>query len=479
MLQIDWTPNRDLDMPLHVQIIHYIKEKIKNGEWPIGTVLPSQRKLAALFNVNRSTIVSAFEELAAEGLLETKKGSGTTVSNTTWNLLGTASLDWHGYVRTGMHEPNVKLIQAINHAEANPAFIRLGTGELSPDLLPQQEIIKLLQNAHSLPLGYSEPKGSYALRQQLSLFLQNRGIHVSPSAILITSGSLQALQLIAGGLLSKGSAILYESPSYIQSVPVFESAGTMTVGLTGEDAITQQIRKYLRTSDAALFYANPTFHNPTGRVWDLNERQQLLAACQQLSLPIIEDDAYYDLWLDTPPPPPLKALDSQGTVLYMGTFSKSMSPGLRIGWVAGPEPVINRLADSKMQTDYGASSISQYVAEQWLSTGIYVQATEKIRSALKERRDLVLQYLDNYFTQVATWERPSGGFYIWLKMRHSIPIHTLFEKALQQGILLNPGQIYERNNTQHLRISYAYASTEQMRQGLEKLAELIVELQRL
>jgi GntR family transcriptional regulator, regulator for abcA and norABC len=134
MLQIDWAPNRDLHIPLHVQIIHYIKEKIKNGEWPLGTVLPSQRKLAALFNVNRSTIVSAFEELAAEGLLESKKGSGTTVRNTTWNLLGAASLDWQGYVRTGMHEPNVKLIQAINHAEADPSSIRLGTGELSPDL---------------------------------------------------------------------------------------------------------------------------------------------------------------------------------------------------------------------------------------------------------------------------------------------------------------------------------------------------------
>jgi GntR family transcriptional regulator, regulator for abcA and norABC len=345
--------------------------------------------------------------------------------------------------------------------------------------VPNQEITKLLQNAHSLSLGYSEQKGSYALRQQLSHFLKNRDIHVSPSAILITSGSLQALQLIAGGLLAKGSTILYESPSYIQSVPVFESAGTVTVGLTGKDAITQQIHKHLRTSDAALFYANPTFHNPTGRIWDLAERQQLLATCQQLSLPIIEDDAYYDLWLDTPPPPPLKALDSQGTVLYMGKFSKSMSPGLRIGWVAGPEPVINRLADSKMQTDYGASSISQYVAEQWLSTGINVQVTERIRSALKERRDKVLRYLDAYFTPIATWERPAGGFYIWLKMHQSIPINTLFEKAFQQGILLNPGQIYERNNTQHLRISYAYASMDQMQYGLKKLAEFIRDLQKI
>lgn len=479
MAYIDWKPNRDLDIPIHIQIIYYIKNKIKNGEWTVGTVLPSQRKLAELFDVNRSTIVSALGELAAEGLLKTKTGSGTTVSNTTWNLLAAPSPDWQNYVQSGMHKPNFKLIQAINSAEADSSIIRLGTGELAPELLPSEEITSLLHRADTIPLGYSEPKGSYALRLQLSRFLQNRDIHVSPAAILITSGSLQALQLIAGGLLAKGSTILYESPSYIQSVPVFQSSGTNIFGLAKKDIdITQQIRQYMRTNDASLFYANPTFHNPTGRLWNLAERQRLLPACQQLSLPIIEDDAYYDLWLDAPPPPPLKAFDTQGNVLYTGSFSKSMSPGIRIGWIAGPEPVIDRLADSKMQTDYGASSLSQYVAERWLATGMYLQATEKIRSALRNRRDVVLQFLKENFKDIASWNQPQGGFYIWLRLHRSIPIHTLFEKALQHFILLNPGQIYERNDTNHLRISYAYASIDQLEYALKQLAALVVSLQK-
>lgn len=479
MAHIDWKPNRNLDIPIQVQITLYIKEKIKNGEWTVGTKLPSQRKLAELFDVNRSTIVSALGELAADGLLDTKTGSGTTVSNTTWNLLAAPSPDWQNYVQSGMHEPNFKLIQSINLAEADPSVIRLGTGELAPELLPSEEITSMLHNADTIPLGYSEPKGSYALRLQLSRFLENRDIHVSPAAILVTSGSLQALQLIAGGLLGKGSTVLYEAPSYIQSVPVFQSAGTNIFGLGKKNIdITQQIRLYMRTNDAALFYANPTFHNPTGRLWNEAERQRLLLACQQLSLPIIEDDAYYDLWLEEPPPPPLKALDKQGNVLYTGSFSKSMSPGIRIGWIAGPEPVIDRLADSKMQTDYGASSISQYVAERWLATGAHLQAAERIRDALRKRRDTVLQFLLENFRDIASWDKPQGGFYIWLKLHRSIPIHALFEKALLQGILLNPGQIYDRNDTHHLRISYAYAPIEQLEYALKQLAALIKNLQK-
>lgn len=474
MAEIDWKPNRDLDISIQVQIIQYIKSKINNGEWTVGTKLPPQRELAALFEVNRSTVVSALEELIADGLLETKIGSGTTVCNTTWNLITKPSPNWHDYVQAGMHEPNVKLIQAINLAEADPSMIRLGTGELAPDLLPSAEISSLLRNADTLPLSYSEPKGSYALRIQLSQYLQKKDINVSPAAILITSGSLQALQLIAGGLLKKGSTVLYESPSYIQSVPVFQSAGINIFGLTKKDTdITQKIRQYMRTNDAALFYANPTFHNPTGRIWDITERQRLLQACQQLSLPIIEDDAYYDLWLDTPPPPPLKAMDTQGTVLYTGSFSKSISPGLRIGWIAGPEPVIDRLADSKMQTDYGASSLSQFAVERWLATDFHSGAIEKTRTALRARRDVVLKLLQENFKDIADWVKPLGGFYIWLRLHQSVPIHTLFEKAIQRGILLNPGQIYERNDTQHLRLSYAYASIDQFEYALKQLAYLI------
>ncbi|MEK4965372.1 winged helix-turn-helix domain-containing protein [Weizmannia sp. FSL K6-3076] len=137
----NWTLNKHSDIPLYQQIYEYIKAKILNGEWPVGTRLPTQRELARKFEVNRSTVVYALGELAAEGLIESKVGKGTAVANNTWSLLASAQPpDWHHYVKAGTYEPNKPFIQEINKAEANPQMIRLGTGELSPELLPAEHI---------------------------------------------------------------------------------------------------------------------------------------------------------------------------------------------------------------------------------------------------------------------------------------------------------------------------------------------------
>ena len=159
MPEIEWKPQKTSSVPLHQQISDYMRKKIINGEWTIGTKIPPQRYLANLFQVNRSTIVIALDELAADGLIESKVGSGTRVINNTWSLLAsTPPPDWISYVKSGIHKPNITIIQKINKAEAEPNFIRLGTGELSPDLLPNKKMREILQidNEQSLSLGYME-----------------------------------------------------------------------------------------------------------------------------------------------------------------------------------------------------------------------------------------------------------------------------------------------------------------------------------
>ncbi|MFC5591484.1 PLP-dependent aminotransferase family protein [Sporosarcina soli] len=481
MLQIDWKPQKSSTLPLHLQITTYMKKKIMNGEWTIGTKIPSQRALAQQFEVNRSTIVTALEELAADGLIESKVGSGTSVVNNTWSLLAsTPPPDWTSYVRSGIHEPNIQLIQKINEAEADPTIIRLGTGELSPDLLPHEQMKQFLQMevGETISLGYEEPKGSLALRETISQYLKRKGIEAGPASILIVSGALQALQLISVGLLKRGSVIFHETPSYLNSIHVFQSAGMKLFGipLDHEGIQHDSIGRLKRQHQASLLYTIPSFHNPTGTLMSENRRQQLLDICKKEALPIIEDDVYGELWLDTPPAKPIKANDTQGNVLYMGSVSKSLSPGVRIGWIVGPEPVIDRLADIKMQTDYGSSSLSQYVVNQWIKSGGYEEYLDQIRAELKVRRDFAITILNTYFSKIATWTIPSGGFYIWLRLQPEISIRKLFDRALQEGILLNPGSVYDKNNLEHLRLSYAYASLEEIEKGLIRLAELIIEL---
>ncbi len=478
MNSLDWKPNKASSTPLHIQIKQYIKEKIENGEWTPGSKIPPQRALAKALGVNRSTVVLAMDELMAEGLIEGKSGSGTRVINNTWSLLSsTPPPDWDSYVQSGIHQPNRTTIQEINRAEFYPHIVRLGTGELSPELFPagmMKDIFNGLTDRIE-SLGYEEPKGLFYLREQISRYVSRFGIDVSPSSILIVSGALQALQLISVGLLQRGSTIFLEKPSYLYSLHVFQSAGMRLFGIPLDyDGIrTKTITEQKKRQNAALLYTIPSFHNPTGTLMSEERRKELIRVCEKEQLPVIEDDVYRELWMDSPPPAPLKALDKNGLVLYLGSLSKSLSPGLRIGWVIGPEAVIERLADIKMQVDYGSSSLSQWAAAECLSSGLYEQHLERIREALKLRREVAIFALNKHFSDIATWTAPKGGFYIWLNILPNISIRRLFVKALQEGILLNPGNVYDQQESKNIRLSYSYASISDMERGIEHLAGLI------
>ncbi|OYD07319.1 PLP-dependent aminotransferase family protein [Paludifilum halophilum] len=473
MSRSDWKPQREGNVPVYRQIADHIKEKIASGQWPVGSRLPSQRVLARDFGVNRSSVVTALEELAAEGILEGRVGSGTRVVNDTWSLLPSLPPDWSSMVDAGIHSPNLSMIRKINEEEFTPRMIRLGTGELSPEWYPRESMGRVLQRVSRkiVSLGYEEPKGLLPLRQEISRYLASIGITAAPSSILVVSGALQALQLISLGLLEKGSTILLEKPSYLFSIRVFQSAG---MKLTGFPFRREGLRMdRVRHARASLYYTIPSFHNPTGALMSEERRRELLASCERERLPLIEDDVYRELSLDGPVPPPLKARDSKGTVLYLGSLSKVLAPGLRIGWVVGPEPVIDRLADIKMQTDYGSSTLSQWVAAEWLAEGSYRAHVERVRKELRKRRADADRILRKYWGDWADWELPAGGFYIWVRFRKPLPLHRLFEQALRRGVLLNPGSLYDPGDRSHLRLSYAYAPRREWERGVRIVADLL------
>ncbi|RYL86853.1 PLP-dependent aminotransferase family protein [Sporolactobacillus sp. THM19-2] len=471
--------NRQSEVPLYEQVKRHIEDKIKNGVWTPGTRLPSQRSLADSFHVNRSTIITALELLTSRGLIEGRRGGGTRVLNNTWGLMaGKKPTNWGTYVESGQYKPNLPMIQKINQAEFSPEVIRLGTGELSPDLLPYNRFSSLFASCNRLSLGYQEPEGDGHLREKLSGYLKRWGIDASPSSILIVSGALQALQLISTGLLDHGSTLLLEKPSYLYSIHVFQSSGMRFVGVpTDSEGIrAEQLGEIKRKYHGVILYAIPCYHNPTGTLMSEKRRQQILSICEQEQLPVIEDDVYRELWLDAPPPPPMKSIDQSGNVLYIGSFSKIFSAGMRIGWIIGPEPVINRLADIKMQIDYGSSSLSQYAAAKCLENGLYDEQASFIRKHLRARRDTLVELLDRYFSDLASWRVPSGGFYIWLKLIPPVNPRLLFDLALKRGVLLNPGVLYDRSAKQYLRLSYAYASPEEMKKAIHVLRDIIREI---
>lgn len=482
MLDIRWRPDRESKRPIYEQIVGYISGRITSGEWPVGSVLPPQRELATLLAVNRSTVVTALEELKAQGLLETSGKNGTRIARASSGSRQLGQPDWAYHIREGVHFSNDETIQQINRLETRPGMIRLSSGEVSPALYPVEDMRSVLTElAQTLGhMGYEEPRGNIALREQICLYLRQSGIRVSPDCILIVSGALQAIQLIAMGLLQTGSMVLMERPSYLYSLNILPSMGMRRYGLPldGQGLRSELLQGFRPRNHQALLYVNPCFQNPTGTVMSASRRRELMEICSRERIPVVEDDVYRELWIDKPLPPPLKAMDDQGLVLHVGSVSKTLSPGLRIGWIAGPETVIERLSDLKMQSDYGSSSLAQAAVAQWMGRGYGDGHMAALRRELGLRREAALIALQADFSDIARWEIPTGGFYVWLELLVPVRVSQVFEEALKAGVLFYPGYLYDTETNHYLRLSYSYASLEDIGRGIRKLSQIIRRLMR-
>lgn len=477
-ISIDWKPDRESPIPLYSQIVSYFSDKISRGDWASGQMIPSQRQLSEHFGVNRSTIVEAMNELASLGMIGGKSGGGTRITNDAWDLMMRSKApNWKTYFQESAFYSNLPVVQIINQFEFDRRFVRLGTGELSKEVLPAELIQQVLRRmSEKRPfINYPDQLGIPELRRAVSGHLRRYGIEIPVSGILIVSGALQALHLVSAGLVRSGSTLYVESPSYLASLNLFQSGGVRLerVPMDKSGLMPWLMRAGEGGLRESMLYTIPTFQNPTGLVMPLYRRIELLNYCREHRIPLIEDDALRDMWLDAPPPPPVKSMDEQGSVIYIGSISKVFAPGLRIGWVAGPESVIQRLADVKMQMDYGVSSLAQEVVSELLTSGLYDRGVASVREKLRERRDWMMELLDEILSPYADWKRPEGGFFVWVRLKNRISAEWLFEQALKKNILLNPGTIYDKKFASHLRISFGYLSREELRESLLLLADIL------
>lgn len=486
-LVIDWKPDRTSNVPVTEQIVDYMCHQVSSGVWPIGARLPSQRAMAEGFGVNRSTVIAAITELTDYGIVEGLHGAGTRIVSNTWSLMLPGAPDWADYVSSGFFEANNATIQTINRMEFAPNIARLGTGELDPRLFPRdmwkQVLTEAAQEIDSL--GYPPPAGMTVLREAIAAHMCRSGVNCTPAQVLITSGALQALQLISVSLLSAGSTVFAEAPSYIKSLQVFQSAGMRLSGVTMDDqglradALEHALGEYRAVSGKgadAVLYTIPTNHNPTGVTMTNQHRHDLIDCCVANRLPIIEDNAYQDLYFGDEMPKPLKTMDETGMVITLGSASKSLAPGLRIGWIIANEPIVQRLADVKMQMDYGASLLSQWTFARFLTSGLYDRYLVDLKRELHRRRDAAMESLERHFLGRAHWSQPDGGFYAWLTFEQPVRTSRLFQAALKRGVLLNPGDIYDFEGDNSLRLSYAYTTPEEFEASVDVLAQVVREV---
>ncbi|WCF05895.1 PLP-dependent aminotransferase family protein [Paenibacillus thiaminolyticus] len=469
-----WMPDRRSSQPLYQQIADDIERRIAYGEFPPGSLLPSERKLAAQLGVNRSTVILAYAELRALGIIESRSGSGTRVSKYKWGATPKHTPNWHRYVEGGSFLPNVAFLRRIREAlQQDSTLIDFASGELGADLSPVEEINALIdENHYTGYLGYDNPQGFLPLREALVSFLsQYRGIQTTESSILITSGSQQSLYLITQCLLAPGDAVAIEDPSYCYSLPMFQSAGLRLFRLPVDQhgIRPEDVRALYKKHRIKMVFLNPNYQNPTGAVLDAERRAELLHVTSELGLPIVEDDPFSLTAYDGNPPLPLKSMDSLGSVLYIGSFSKIAASGLRVGWMVAPHSVVDRLADARQQMDFGLSVVPQKVAAQFLKSAYTRPHLDRLRMNLLYKRDVAIEALQRELPGLVSFPVPQGGLHLWCKILPEVNDGKLLEEAIRNGVIFAPGSIYG-SDSGYVRFTYARPKAEEIAPGIAAFA---------
>ena len=477
---MDWHLDLTGSEAVYRIIVRHIEERVLSGEFPPGTQLPTERKLAELLKVNRSTVSIAYDELRSKGLIRSRQGSGTRVSEDAWGLDFRAP-DWAGYLSQGTFQPTLPMVRRIWEENRRSENINLARGEMSAELWPIEQLRILAERLPSdVQLGYGDPRGEKGLRSAVSKHLATQyDIKVPENRILITAGSQQGLLLVIQSLLRPGDAVALEKPSYAYSLPLFASAGVrmFPIPVDEDGLVPDEVVILHRRHKIRMVFVTPTYQNPTGTVLTHERRRKLIDICTNLRIPIVEDDAHGDLTLDGSPhpPKPLAAMEgAEHQVIYLGTLSKTFAPGLRVGWMTGPTSVIDRIAGNREQMDFGISGITQSMAEQVLTTDIWVQNVNRLRSELTKRRDMMVGALKRIFDNELNFTVSHGSYHIWAKLKQPLRDKELVEAAIRHGVVVVPGSAYGAEPG-YVRLTYASSREVEIEEGIRRLHEALSE----
>ncbi len=404
---------------------------------------------------------------------------------------------------------NSSVIREILKVTEKPGIISFAGGLPSPKTFPVQAFAqacaKVLRDDGPAALQYAASEGYGPLREWVAVDLHRQSAAVGtpwkidPAQVLITTGSQQALDLVAKILIDKGSRVLVETPTYLGALqaftpmePEYVSIASDAEGIDVDDLRAKAqtvhpelVEGFAKTSTnsvqtgslARFLYLLPNFQNPTGNTMSEARRAALSAATVQLGLPILEDNPYGDLWFDAPPPAPLTARNPEGCI-YMGSFSKTLAPGLRLGFLVAPHALYPKLLQAKQAADLHTPSFNQRMVAEVLKDGFLDHHVPTIRALYKSQRDAMLAALETNLAGTGVqWNTPGGGMFLWVKLPAGMDAVALLPKAVERNVAFVPGAAFycdaAQNNT--LRLSFVTASVEQINEGVALLAQTIRE----
>jgi GntR family transcriptional regulator/MocR family aminotransferase len=466
---------------MYQQLFDVIAERIRSGTFPAGHRLPPTRALARSLSVHRNTVVRAYEELEGAGLVQSTVGRGTFVAQAA--ALGEAApaptrghLPWDALTSTALTGEALGRSERIGRQVSVGEVIHLNRMQASPELFPHLEFQRCLQHAMrtvgAKAMGYMPRDGMPRLRSLIVSDLARLGVPASVEDLIITTGSQQALDIVARALINPGDTFLIEEATYAGALSLLSVANARIVGVPsdGEGPDLAVLERHSR-GGVKGFYLMPDCQNPLGTRISLDRREALVRWSHQAGVPLIEDDYASDLQLDDAlPPPALRSLD--GEVIYIGTYSKKLLPALRIGYLVCPPALHRRLSALKYAMDLGTSGILQCALAEFLERGYLVAHLARVRQEYRKRRDALHAALQKALPSDVTWQLPSSGLVMWLPTGELDP-EELFQEAQRQGVLVSPGTLnaLAQGAQRGLRLTYCAEPPARLVEGARRLGK--------
>ncbi|MFC5522918.1 PLP-dependent aminotransferase family protein [Polaromonas jejuensis] len=384
-------------------------------------------------------------------------------------------MEWTQAQRAKKMNPSV--IREILKVTEKPGIISFAGGLPSPKTFPvsafREACDKVLHEDGHAALQYAASEGYAPLREMVAAMLPWK---VDPAQVLITTGSQQGLDLIAKILIDAGSRVLVETPTYLGALQAFTpmEPDIVSVASDGEGVDIADLQS--KAAGARFFYVLPNFQNPTGRTMTEQRRAALSAEAARLGLPIVEDNPYGDLWFDEAPPRPLTARNPEGCV-YLGSFSKVLAPGLRLGFMVAPKSLYPKLLQAKQAADLHSPGFNQRMVAEVMKDGFLGRHVPTIRALYKSQRDAMLAAMQREMPEGVTWNTPAGGMFLWARLPEGMNAIDLLPKAVERNVAFVPGWAFyaDKADARTLRLSFVTSSVEQINIGIAALAAAIRE----
>jgi GntR family transcriptional regulator / MocR family aminotransferase len=476
-----------LGRPLYRQVQDQLIGEILRGGATAGARLPSLRRLAKDLGVSRITVEAAYEALAAQGLIEARARSGTFVtrhavqSAAAHDGPGARTLEWESRLAPGADPARERMLGQVFRSEIARDAVPFGWGAGDPRLFPVDAfrviINRILRRARGAALGPEDTQGNAELRASFAGYLRKLDVPAGAESIVVTTGSQQAIDLVVGALVRPGDRVAVEEPTWPGALGALEAAGAEVVGI-GQDEHGMRLdalEQALERGGVRLVYTIPTYQNPTGAVMPAARRSELVRLAQRHGVPILEDDALREVRFGSPLPPPLAALDPTGNVILVGSFSKSVLPAARLGYLLAPPKLRQWAIARKRSLDMFCSPLMQRAMREYLDSGEAVRYWKRISRVYAGRQRAMDDALRRHFPPEARWRRSSGGPVMWVRVPEGIPVRALFQDAARAGVGFAPGEAFfvAPADQPYIRLNFAAVDEDQIARGIATLGALL------